>query len=536
MSADRAPGTSGVSVVEARTPVAGSPGMIRLGLFAAGLLGLAVLLRTNSLLGPDEARHAGIVYDMWAARQYLMPRVDGLPTLDGAPLYYWIALVFVSVLGVHEWALRLPSLIAAMLAPWVMSRTLSGPCLRLPLVPLIMLALLQPALMSTGRLAAPDMMNLLLLTAAIGSFLRAIATLDNGLRAEGWIIAAWVASAFLALGAGPLALPAPAVIVSLWLAVRRRHAVLPALWSWPGLMAAGVLVLPWWGLVSASYPGIVGATFERQAAAMVGHGQDTAAASWLGLRGLLVVAAVIPAATWFHRLRRPAAQAALRSPIAGLIAMWLALLVPLYPLFTTTDAGPAALMSVPLLYFGALALVSRRAETPGTGKLRDWLAHGALGTAAVIASVYLFSSRSSDVLPLTQAIGERYMPSIDKVILLDRYDYEFNFYMRSPKLVFVAADWPPEGGSPAPAWKADLAQSARFAPETATRLLLSHEGFRDKLCERRVVNLWVVATGRAARHHPVLSDLTPIEGTGTLRAWYLPAESTPAQCLQSPRR
>ena len=48
---------------------------------------LFAMLGTGSypLLGPDESRHAGIVHDMWAARQYLVPRVDGLPMLDGKP-------------------------------------------------------------------------------------------------------------------------------------------------------------------------------------------------------------------------------------------------------------------------------------------------------------------------------------------------------------------------------------------------------------------------------------------------------------------
>jgi len=495
----------------------------------ASLLCLAVMLISNPLLSADEARHAGIVYDMWAAKQYLVPRVDGLPVLDGAPLYYWLAVLSVSIFGVHEWTLRLPSMLAVLLTVWVMTHALAGSSFRLRFGIVLGLALVQPALVVAGRIAAPDMLNILLLAVALVYFAQAAGDAQRSARRPGRLLAAWCASGLLGLSAGPFAILVPVVLILLWLALRKRSGLLRQLWTWPSLIAAAFLLLPWWWLVSRQYPGIALAMIEGQAVEIFGLGSQGWMQSWFDLRGLLVLVSIVPLAACVSRLRHSACFSALHTPTSGLMALWLVVVVPFYPLLTTTGAGPAVMMAVPLLYFSAVALTPHGNEH-GRVSVRTGGAYLVVAVAAVITGVHFFTLRTSDVVPLTQVIGKLYMPSIDKVIMLDRYDYEFNFYMRSPKLVSVVADWTDDGKAAQPDWKQELRRSAPYAPETAKRLLLTSQGFHDRICERRVVNLWIVGTQEAALQHPVMADLTAVSGTGDLQAWYLSARTTPAQC------
>ncbi|MFA7670101.1 MAG: hypothetical protein WCX93_12200 [Burkholderiaceae bacterium] len=479
-----------------------------------------------ALLSPYEARHAGIVHDMWAARQYAMPRVDGLPVLDGAPLYYWVSLGLLAVFGSGEWVLRLLSSLSAALMLGFMANALSPWPFRLGRWTLAILFLLQPALIVVGRFASPDMFNILLLTVAVGSFHRAGAGLEAGGWPAPWLISAWGATALLGLAAGPLAMLVPLLTVFLWLALRRRFDLAMALCRWPGSLAVVVSVLLWLWLVAPEQPGMVWYMVERAALAVLKHeGNDPGYPSC----GLLVLAACLPLFSCLYRYRDPMRRKALHTSLAGLMAIWLLVLALLHPLVAMAPMGHAAIMVVPLLYFGVLALAPAAAGR----SWRDvfaWCLHTLLAVAVGLAGVFFHAQRVSTMLPAIESVMSLYQPTTDKVILLDRYDYELNFYMRSSKLVHVAADWAPGDNASMPAWKKELLESARFAPDVAQRLLLTHEAFLERLCERRVVNLWVIGSEEAAAQHAILSDLTEVVGAGKVRAWYLDAGTVPGQC------
>jgi len=487
------------------------------------------------LLGPDEARHAGIVHDMWAAQQHLLPRVDGFPALDAAPLYYWLSMGFLFLFGVEEWAVRLPSALSAALALGVMAKVLSPWRLRRALVTLVILFLAQPGLVMAGRFASPDMLNILLLTVAVGSFLQAANRLEAGQSPAPWIMGAWVGTALLGLGAGALAVGVPLIIVCSWLALRRRFDIMRALCWWRGLSLAAALILPWLWMAARQYPGIVASMLEKQALAVFGHARYGWVEPCREPCGLLLLGGILPILICLYRFRDPVRRQAIRTPTAGLMAVWLAVLVPLHPLVVMTVVGPAAILAVPLLYFGVLALV------PG-GRGRSWedacawLLHVVLIVGVGMVGLRFFGQRASTMPAVVQVVSELYRPTTDKVILLDRYDYEFSFYMRSPKLVYVVSDWVAGGdGAPMASWQRELLGSARFAPDTAQRLLLTHQAFLEKLCEPRVVNLWVIGSERAVERHPILSGLTQVVDTGTVRAWYLDAGDEPMSTSEGDR-
>lgn len=514
-------------------------------LFIAALLHMIAGADAYPLIAPDESRHAGIVHDMWAARQYLMPRVDGFPVLDGAPLHYWVSLAFLTVFGAHEWTLRLPSAIAAgVLLVFFVRIFLPATMRRLPAVFCVaLLFLLHPALLLGGRFASPDMLNLLLLTMANGAFLQASRRMELGLWSGPWTFMAWMATALLGLGAGPLAPLLPVLTIALWLCLRRRFDIMAGLCWWPGIPSVVLLLLPWLLLAQARYPGIINAILQEQAVALVGGGRYGWAQHVYGMGWVLLLAGALPLAVCLYRFRDAELRASLRNPLAGLMALWLLVVVLLHSLMVSSLAGYAMATVMPLLYFAAVA-VSPGDRSRTWVNAAPWLVFLATAGAVATAGALFFSQRLSEVPPLAQILRPYYNTVTDKAIMLDRFDYGLNFYLGTSKLVFVAANWLQQPNESMPRWQRELAMSARFVPNTADRMLLDtraaplsidlpgppYDDLVNRLCGPRVVNLWVIAAPDAPERYPILQDLTPYVMTGRARAWYLPVTRTVPYC------
>lgn len=530
-------------------------------LAAAALFLLTAGAGSYPFLTSDEARHAGIVHNMWASRHYLVPRVGAFPVLDGAPLHYWISLGFIEVFGASEWALRLPSALAAVaLLLFVGKAFLPSGTWRLPLI-LTCLFLLQPALLMAGRFVAPDMLGLLLITVSLGSFWSAAQYLERGEWSTPWTFSAWVATALSGLAVGPLAILLPLVTVGLWLACRKRFDVIAALCWWPAMVAAAALFVPWFWLVEHSYPGIVSAMLQRQALTLVGEGRH----EWLELGAgscwLLVAAGGLPLLVCcICRYRDPGLRAAFRTPTAGLMAVWLLVSVLFHPLIALSPAGHAIAMVVPLLYFSALAMAPSEDGTHRVGGLCTWGAIGLLAVVIGAAGIYVFSKHPSAAATLAHTVRQSYNPFTDKVIMLDRFDYDFNFHMKTPKLVYVATDWATGENLASLNWKRELSDSARFVPDVAESLLLTavppaqaaapaslgpgHDSVADgvverlenslfnRLCAQRSINLWVIGSKEAGARYPILSDLLPVVVSGQAYVWYLGVGTRPLRCTQ----
>src|ERR1700758_4643297 len=61
------------------------------------------------LIGADEPRYAQIAREMLARHDWITPTLGGQPWLEKPVLYYWEAMLWYSILGVSDWAARVPS-------------------------------------------------------------------------------------------------------------------------------------------------------------------------------------------------------------------------------------------------------------------------------------------------------------------------------------------------------------------------------------------------------------------------------------------
>lgn len=86
------------------------------------LLGLVVFywkLGDIALMSFNEARRAIPIREMFASGDWLLPRLNGELYLTKPPLLYWLGALAAHVMGsASEWAVRLPSAIAATLIVW----------------------------------------------------------------------------------------------------------------------------------------------------------------------------------------------------------------------------------------------------------------------------------------------------------------------------------------------------------------------------------------------------------------------------------
>jgi 4-amino-4-deoxy-L-arabinose transferase-like glycosyltransferase len=119
------------------------------------------------LVGPDEPRYAAIARAMAETHDWITPRLWGTPWFEKPVLYYWTAGIAMRLFGVNEFAARLPSAVAALLAvaaiKWTALRCYG---LGTAWYALLMLPT-SVAMIGFSRAAAPDMLFAGLLTAAM---------------------------------------------------------------------------------------------------------------------------------------------------------------------------------------------------------------------------------------------------------------------------------------------------------------------------------------------------------------------------------
>ena len=75
-----------------------------------------------SLMDPDEAHYAELTREMLRAGNWLVPLLDGQPYIDKPILFHWLQGAAMTLLGETEFAVRLPSALAAIALFWTTRR------------------------------------------------------------------------------------------------------------------------------------------------------------------------------------------------------------------------------------------------------------------------------------------------------------------------------------------------------------------------------------------------------------------------------
>ncbi|MGB6383767.1 MAG: glycosyltransferase family 39 protein [Terriglobales bacterium] len=200
------------------------------------------------LLGADEPRYAQVAREMLDRSDWVTPTLQGKPWLEKPVLYYWQAMLSFRVAGVSDQAARIPAAFDAAL-----------------LIAIIYLFLrrFRPGSELDGALIAASCAGVIGFAHAAATDMPLAATFAIALLA--WY--AWYESrrhiflavfyVFLALGTlakGPVAPALSAVIILIFVAVRRDWRAIPrTLWI-PGIVLYLVVMLPWYVAVELHNP------------------------------------------------------------------------------------------------------------------------------------------------------------------------------------------------------------------------------------------------------------------------------------------
>jgi len=211
-------------------------------------------LGTFGLIGADEPRYAQIAREMLSRHDWVTPTLQGQPWLEKPVLYYWQAMLSFRIAGVTDEAARIPSALdAAILIAAIyffLRRFRPGSELDGALI-----AASCAGVIGFARAAATDMPLTAALAIALLCWYAWYETNASGSSRGRFYLGGFYL--FLALGTlakGPVAPALAAVIISIFIALKRDWRALPrTLWI-PGIGLYLLVMLPWYIAVQLRNP------------------------------------------------------------------------------------------------------------------------------------------------------------------------------------------------------------------------------------------------------------------------------------------
>jgi 4-amino-4-deoxy-L-arabinose transferase-like glycosyltransferase len=189
----------------------------------------------------DEGRNSTCALEMMQADNWIVPTFNGQLRTDKPVLLYWLQILAIRAFGIGEYAVRLPSALAAFITVLViyeLARSMFGRTTGL--LAAVILAT-TPMQCGAAHFANPDsLLNCFtVMTVAIFWF-------GLGVRGWWWFGLLGVSSGFAVLAKGPVGLILPTAVMSLYLLWQRQLAVLWDRRWFAGFCAFVITALPWY--------------------------------------------------------------------------------------------------------------------------------------------------------------------------------------------------------------------------------------------------------------------------------------------------
>lgn len=235
------------------------------------------------LLEPTEARYALIPKEMLASGHWFAPTLFGEAYQDKPPLLYWLVMASYQMLGVSDWAARIPAACCALATPWVAwawLRTVAGP--RAGLLAAWALCLSPRVMYYLGMLAMDGLVGLATVSILANLHLAVV----NQRWQTTWLALAGIAVWAGMLAKGPVVLVAtvPAVFCAVALSGKWRFVV--PLSCWLAVALAGSAACFW--LLDSASPGFGQAFFLRHNMERFTSPFDHTGPWWYHIQGLAV--------------------------------------------------------------------------------------------------------------------------------------------------------------------------------------------------------------------------------------------------------
>ena len=247
-------------------------------------------LGAMGLVGPDEPRYAWIARAMAETGDWVTPRLYDAPWFEKPVLYYWLAGIGFKLGLSPEWAARLPSALAALVAAiaigWLARRYYTN-ATDSPTTPAVLAAIVlitSVAAIGFARAATPDMLfsAAITLAMAFSTYVLPIGGLkldDNADDRTREYVALGLFGAFLGLGVlakGPAALILAGGAVAIWAAATREWRAAFRLAHPMAIVTCLLVALPWYVVCALRNPDFLHVfifqhNFERYLTPMFQH-------------------------------------------------------------------------------------------------------------------------------------------------------------------------------------------------------------------------------------------------------------------------
>ena len=480
---------------------------------------LAFLAWIRPLTLPDEGRYAGVAWDMLRSGSHAVPLLDGMPYFHKPPLYYWLTELSFSVFGVHPWAARVPSWLAAWAAAAAMYafvRRYRDPATAMTTV--LILATM-PFFYGGAQFANLDMLVAGMITLCV---LAATDTVLREERGEAWhamAVAAGALAALAVLAKGLIGLVLPGAILLIWLVWERRWRGLAALFWPPALLVFIAVAAPWFMLMQWRYPGFydyffVYQHFQRFAAT----GFNNAQPFWFYLP--VVVGLSLPWSLWGGGiLRKTFWEAGPSRSLRRLAVLWFAVVLAFFSLPNSKLVGYVLPALAPLAFLLAEVIQgARRADADSATRLLRLSAAVAVGICVIAVGIAANNARGS-AGPLAKVVREQARPD-DTFVSLHTYPFDLALYARALRPAWVVDDWLNPEVPVRDNWRKELYDAAQFDPETGGQVLLSPAEFNARLCQAAEGSrYWVWGTAADNQVYAPLQGLAPVVSSVKYVMW-----------------
>ncbi|MFZ0710048.1 MAG: glycosyltransferase family 39 protein [Terrimicrobiaceae bacterium] len=231
----------------------------------------------GDLYNETDGQYGGAAKVMARSGSWLIPENDGIPRLVKPPLLYWALAGSMKILGINEFAARLPNALAV--TAWVAVTFLIGAHMggksRGFLAGIILLTSLGTS--TLGRIVMPEPMFSAFIAGALYCALRGA---DRAANRRQWFLGFWFFASLASFTKGSHGLLYPIVILGI-AAIFRTEArySLRGLVSWQGALLFAAINLPWHFYVEFHFPGYL---HNLLVAEQLGHilGASTPATSY----------------------------------------------------------------------------------------------------------------------------------------------------------------------------------------------------------------------------------------------------------------
>lgn len=468
------------------------------------------------LMAPDEGRYVGVAWEMLRSGDWLNPTLNGLPYFHKPPLFYWINAASMSVFGVNEWAGRMASMLGGtlgVLALYVFVRRWgSERAARYTLLAL----LAQPLWLVGSQFANLDTLVAGCISATILLLAHAVLSFESKLPHRRALAGAYATAALGVLAKGLIGFVIPALVIVVWLALRRRWRSLWSLVWWPGILLFLAVAAPWFIAMERRFPGFLDYFFVYQhfTRFTVG-GFNNRNPAWFYPAVLAIFC--FPWLPWLAqgwRRERTESERSLR----WLMVVW-ALAVPLFFSLPKSKLLGYVLPAIPpLAYLAADGFMAVRAVSSRRRKL--FLASALVSVSAVFGTVgWIATHPQHSSGPFGHRLAELRQAD-EPVFMLDYYRFDLAFYAGLKEPVRVVDNWADPEIPKRDNRRKELLDAGNFAPEKAASILISAQDMSRQLCANP--SAWILAPFDADQNrYPFLQQAALVLRDKEVGLWHV---------------